>query len=142
MAVPSAPAGRLKVLIVDDEAPVLDTTAAILEAEFDVETAGNATEALRKLQSGGVDVLCTDLQMPQMNGIELIRAARAAFPQVASVLTTGFEEFLSRQRMDTDSFLLLMKPYAPQKLIEVIQQAGRLVTIRKALDNIQPARRE
>lgn len=66
------------VFLVDDSATILLSVGSILaKAGFAVEKASNGDEALQKFRSGiRVDLLVTDLNMPGMNGIELIRAVR------------------------------------------------------------------
>src|SRR5579863_1821000 len=110
-----SPNARLKVLVVDDEASVVSTTAAVLAEDYDVDTAQGGEEALASLDEKPIDILCTDLNMPGINGIELIRRARHAHPGIATVLVTGFTEFLKGERQETDVFFLLVKPYPPPK---------------------------
>ena len=67
-----------RIFLVDDSATILLSISNILtKAGFETEKAANAEEALRKFQSGvKVDLLITDLNMPGMNGIELIKEVR------------------------------------------------------------------
>ncbi|MEF8710236.1 MAG: response regulator [Candidatus Accumulibacter propinquus] len=67
------------IFLVDDSATILLSVSSILgKAGFAVEKAANADEALRKFKAGvKVDLLITDLNMPGMNGIELIKQVRA-----------------------------------------------------------------
>ena len=67
-----------RIFLVDDSATILLSISNILtKAGFEIEKAANAEEALRKFQSGvKVDLLITDLNMPGMNGIELIKEVR------------------------------------------------------------------
>ena len=66
------------IMLVDDSATILLSSSSILsKAGYAVEKAANAEEALRKFTAGvKVDLLITDLNMPGMNGIELIREVR------------------------------------------------------------------
>ena len=66
------------IMLVDDSATILLTISSILgKAGYKVEKAADAEDALRKFDAGvKIDLLITDLNMPGMNGIELIRAVR------------------------------------------------------------------
>jgi PAS domain S-box-containing protein len=84
--------GPSRVLLVDDEPLVREVTAAQLEQlGFAVLVAGSGEEALALLRAGErVDALVSDLSMPGMDGLALIRAAQAERGKLASVLLTGF----------------------------------------------------
>lgn len=81
----------MKVLIVDDEEGVLKATAEFIEKFFDqVHMAENGQIALEKiLKNPPYDILITDLQMPVMNGIELIRETKAIYPDMFIVIISG-----------------------------------------------------
>jgi len=81
----------LKILVVDDEAPVRETLAAMLEAiDHHVTLADGGQQALEKLRSDTFDLVCTDLAMPEMDGWETARAIRKHWPGVKILLVTGF----------------------------------------------------
>src|SRR4051812_23041923 len=68
-----------RVLLVDDEPTQRLITARMLRRSgFEVETAGNGQEALKKIESGDFQLLITDWEMPEMDGIALCRAVRTA----------------------------------------------------------------
>jgi PAS domain S-box-containing protein len=90
----SAPAEeipQLRVLVVDDEAPVRETLAEMLVAvNHTVEVAGSGQEAVEKLRRGMFDVVFTDLAMPEMDGWETAREIRKQSPNTQIVLVTGY----------------------------------------------------
>jgi CheY-like chemotaxis protein len=117
------PANRATVLVVDDEPPVLEATAAVLSDHHDVLTAGDGKTALDLVFRQNVDVICTDYNMPGMNGIELLRRATEARDHIAGVLVTGYREYVTRdQGLAGTGYFLLFKPYDPRKLIECVAQ--------------------
>jgi len=81
-----------RVLVVNDEDLLREVLAERLEAAgYGVLAAANGNEALVLFAAGeAVDVLVTDLSMPDMNGIAVIRAAQAACPGLPAVLLTGY----------------------------------------------------
>jgi PAS domain S-box-containing protein len=82
---------RLRILVVDDEAPVRETLAEMLAAvNHHVELAGSGQEAKQKLQQGEFDFVFTDLAMPEMDGWETARMIRKDWPHVRIILVTGY----------------------------------------------------
>jgi DNA-binding NtrC family response regulator len=88
---PSASETKLTVLFVDDEPALLRVMARMTEARtgFDVRTATSARQALDVLRACSVDVLVSDIDMPEMSGLELVRVARREFPATLRILLTG-----------------------------------------------------
>jgi PAS domain S-box-containing protein len=82
---------RLRILVVDDEAPVRETLAEMLVAvNHEVELAGSGQEAVEKVRRGSYDFVFTDLAMPEMDGWETARAIRKCCPNVRIILVTGY----------------------------------------------------
>lgn len=88
-----AASGGLRILLVDDEALVRAGTAMMLDelGHVVIET-GSGKQGLELLAGdGGIDLLMTDFNMPDMDGMEMIDRARQAKPGIAVVLITGYE---------------------------------------------------
>jgi len=117
----SSARGRL--LLVDDDESVRETTAALLSDDFDVTTAPDGMKALDLLQTQRFDVICADYTMPGMTGVELLRRAQAIRP-VACVLVTGHREFVSEISPEMrQGIAVVLKPYEPQMLIDTAQRS-------------------
>ncbi|MCP3098325.1 response regulator [Myxococcus sp. K15C18031901] len=132
-------APRLQVLLVDDEASVLATTAAVLSEDFDVQSAHDAVQARRRLAHQHFDVLCTDLHMPGgPTGIQLLREALAHHPHLAGVLITGYREYLDwRDRLDAQGlFYLVLKPYQPPDLVAMIRRAAEGARLKREMSQL------
>ena len=86
-----------KVLIVDDEdhdTPWIKQDHSLEEIGFEMAGAvGNAMEALELIKKTQVDVLLTDISMPEMTGLELIHQARKILPGLKTVVISGYSEF-------------------------------------------------
>src|SRR6185437_3367023 len=81
----------MRILIVDDERPILLTLAANLELDdFEVATAESGAAALELLARETFDLVLSDVRMPGMNGVELFRRIRQLRPDCPVVLMTGF----------------------------------------------------
>jgi excisionase family DNA binding protein len=85
------PNRRQRVLVVDDEASIRDLLSKTLAlAEYDVDTAPDGTSALDRIRAFGYDLLITDLKMPGMDGLTLIRQARRIKTDLPVIIITGF----------------------------------------------------
>ena len=116
---------RNTVLLVDDDASSCDSTALFLEAEgFPVVKARNGAEALRHLTEG-ISVIITDLVMPQVDGMELLRAAREEAPHTPVIMMTGQgSEAVAVEALKAGAFYYLTKPLNPHELLGLIRQAA------------------
>src|SRR5262249_10844387 len=108
---------RPRVLVVDDEPAARTTVSELLALEFLVFTAADGAPARDVLAREEIDVICTDFQMPGLNGLELLSLAAERDPFIAGVLVTGHREYLSRTRNADDlDYHVLIKPYDPEQL--------------------------
>ena len=88
---PSPPAGRPRVLVVDDEASIRDLLSKTLAlAEYDVDLAPDGRTALERLRIIPYDLLITDLKMPGVDGLAVIREARRLKADIPVIIITGF----------------------------------------------------
>ncbi len=115
-----------RVLVVDDEVVIRDVLSRQLEdAGYDVLTAADGASAIGLIEDGeAVDVLVTDLSMPGMNGLAVIRAAQERRPGLPAILLTGFagdSAALAMSGLVNGAFLLLRKPIPAQDLVDRIQ---------------------
>ena len=108
--------GSETILLVDDEPAVRSFAAYVLrDFGYTVLEARNGMEALRISASAGViDLVVTDLVMPQMNGKELVNKLTEAKPDVRALYVTGYAD--PDRGHETDSSLLLLKPFSPEDL--------------------------
>lgn len=84
-------AGRPRVLVVDDEASIRDLLAKTLAlAEYDVDLASDGRTALERLRIVPYDLLITDLKMPGVDGLAVIREARRMKADIPVIIITGF----------------------------------------------------
>lgn len=108
-----------RVLVADDEAFVCELIirSVINRLGCEAQTARNGDEALELLEAQKFDVLITDMVMPGINGMDLIRRIRAQFPDVAIIVMTGFPDnfpFVDVIRAGANDFIV--KPHPPQEL--------------------------
>jgi two-component system cell cycle sensor histidine kinase/response regulator CckA len=130
---------RKRLLIVDDELPILKLVTRILATEnYEIATADSghaAAELIAKPDFPGVDLLVTDLMMPGMNGRQLAEVVRARNPRVRVLYVTGFADtlFTGLQELgEGESFV--EKPFGTDGLLE----ATRLLMFGHIADAQEP----
>jgi len=122
---PSGGSQRPRVLLVDDEPIVREVLAAELgEAGYEVAQRGSGEDALGLLESGAeFDILVTDLAMPGMDGVALIRAARERRPRLPAILVTGYAGDAAVLAVGTTvggAYALLRKPVTGAQLADQV----------------------
>ncbi len=105
---------KLKVLFVDDEANVLNAIRrAVREEEYESLFAQSGKEALALLESGNIAVLVTDMRMPEMDGLQLLKLAKEQFPSTVRMVLSGYTQL--SQVLATvnhaDVFSFITKPW-------------------------------
>lgn len=116
-----------RVMFVDDEYMILEGLKWIIpwqELGFEiVKTARSAQEALAFLETESIDVLLTDITMPEMSGIELIEQAKKKGHQFISLILSGYQEFdYVKKGMALQVQDYLLKPVNKQELLANIQR--------------------
>jgi CheY-like chemotaxis protein len=125
------PKARARILAVDDEHVVLDSFRKILVlAGFSVDTVDNGPEALTLLRARDYDFLFTDLKMPGMDGVEVVKAARHLRPDLDVVVITGYGTIESAvETMQFGAIDYVQKPFTEEELVAI---ANRLLIKRQA----------
>jgi response regulator RpfG family c-di-GMP phosphodiesterase len=128
-----------KILLVDDEANVLQAYTRVLRSRFALDTAEGGAEALAILeQCGPFAVIVSDMRMPGMDGVELLSLTREQYPDMVRIMLTGNAD----QQTATDAvnqgaiFRFLNKPCESELLAKTLDQAIRqheLITAEKSL---------
>jgi two-component system chemotaxis response regulator CheY len=127
----------IKILIVDDSITIRRIITNALKTVGFTETieASNGREALEKLTSGKVDFIITDWNMPEMNGLDLIKEIRAnpiySSMPILMITTRGTEhDVVEALQAKVNSYI--MKPFTPQELKEKIE--GILKTVQVSME--------
>jgi putative two-component system response regulator len=112
-------------LIVDDDPYVLESISALLkEFGYHVRTCQNALDALEQVKKLGFDVVLTDIKMPAVTGIELLRHIHVFNPQIPVILLTAFAELdVAVDAIKRGAFDFITKPYNPEYLVHAVEKA-------------------
>ena len=130
-----------RLLLVDDEAVFREAFAEILRAEgYECATAANGEEALERLQSVAFDMALLDINMPGMDGVELLGRVRDYYPQTLVVMVTAhgtLDSVLEAMRQGAVDYLS-----KPIEFDEALNRIRNLLDCRAATQEIQLLRRE
>lgn len=106
--------GRDKILIVDDDIKLLGSLKTGLQkfGQFDIQTAVHGVQALAILKTTKAVILVTDLQMPRMDGVELLATVTREYPNMLCIVTTSLKDHALRKKFQGDSlFSYINKPF-------------------------------
>jgi CheY-like chemotaxis protein len=127
------------VLVVDDSAVDRRFVGGILgrDGRFQVEFAEDGTEALAKMRKTPPDVIVTDLQMPNRNGLELVAAVRMHHPHVPIILMTGHgSEDLAVEALHRGAASYVPKPQLGERLLEAVEEAISMARADRTYDRL------
>ena len=116
-----------RVLVVDDEQSLRKVLAATLQREgYEVQVASDGEEALAALDRDGADVVVTDLVMPRMDGLSLLRKVVVSHPDVPVIVVTAHGRVDSAvEAMKAGAFDFVTKPFEHAELKTIIAKAAR-----------------
>lgn len=119
------------ILVVDDDAFVLDSVSALLKAYgYSVISSSNAADAIEKFQSGNIDVVLTDIKMPGLTGIELLKRLHSINADTPVILMTAYAQLdTAINGIQYGAFDFILKPYNPEYLIIAIDKAARYISL-------------
>ncbi|MCD6082576.1 sigma-54-dependent Fis family transcriptional regulator [Candidatus Aerophobetes bacterium] len=116
-----------KILVVDDEPLVRNFLREVLEAEdYEVLTTEDGLSALKEVERGGIDLVITDVRMPKMNGIELLKEVKKRSPSTLVVVITAYGTIENAvEAMKNGACDYITKPLSPEQIKLAIQKASQ-----------------
>src|SRR5579875_3870718 len=117
---------RHTLLVVDDEPDVVQSLQDLLHREYRVLGATRAKEGLRLLQEQPVHLVMSDQRMPEVSGVEFLRAVRLARPEAIRLLFTGYADIKAVIDAINEGhvYRYITKPWDPDELLTILHQAG------------------
>lgn len=115
------------VLVVDDEPNYLIVLSELLKDEgFEVFTAADGTAGLQIIDAVDLDIVVTDMQMPGMNGLQLLHKVKEHKPDLPVIVITAFAEVdKAVQAMQAGAYNYLAKPFSNDELIITLRKAAQ-----------------
>ncbi len=115
---------RNKILIVDDEKNVQELIAQLLKDDYLISTAKTGEEAIEKVKEEKIDLVLLDINLPKMNGIDLLSEIKKFNWQIPVIIVSGISNIRTVvQTMRLGSYYYFDKPFAPEELINIIKEA-------------------
>ncbi|MDA8078422.1 MAG: response regulator [Nitrospiraceae bacterium] len=114
-----------KVLVIDDEEIVRISCSRALRPEgFEVQLARNGAEGLGMLGQDRFDVVLTDLKMPDMDGIEVLKQVKEGWPEAEVIVITGYQTVdTAVKSIKLGAFDYVEKPFTPDKILAAVTAA-------------------
>ena len=117
------------ILVVDDDDVIRETLCELFAADYFCQTADTAEEALNKLRAQRFDVVLTDISMPGLSGMELLKRVVELYPGTPVIIISGLSDQEHAQSLiDRGAFDYLLKPFR----LEVVE-----TSVRRALEKNQ-----
>jgi len=115
----------IKLLVIDDEEIVLKSCRRVLSSDdLELDTAFSGEEGLKKVDEGKYDIVITDLMMPGIDGMEVLKRLIAERPEITVIMFTGFATVeTTREALKLGAFDYIPKPFTPPELRDVVNNA-------------------
>lgn len=121
----------MRILVVDDEPMVRFLLTHFLEEEGHiVDGAVDGVEALELLRQNAYDLLITDVHMPRLSGIDLVRTLRHQANAVPIVVADSYPDLFAESDVGAEAFALLAKPFDLSEVRRVLQTLDRQTVMR------------
>jgi DNA-binding NtrC family response regulator len=114
-----------RVLIIDDERPVLMTLEALLKRHgYQVETAPTAAQGLKVLKSKSPSLVLLDLRLPDADGLEMLDRIKTELPKVQVIILSAHDSLHNAiESIKRGAYHFISKPYAPEELLSLVEKA-------------------
>ena len=114
-----------RILVVDDERPILLTLEALLNRHgYVTDTAGTASLGLRAIKSNPPAVVLLDLQLPDAEGLQLLDQIKREHPETQVIILTAHDSLSNAiESIKRGAYHFISKPYAPEELLSLVEKA-------------------
>src|SRR3954451_23796836 len=114
-----------RVLIIDDDRPVLMTVEALLRSRgYQVDAAATALQGLKLLKSNSPSLVLLDLQLPDAHGLEMLDRIKTELPKAQVIILTAHDSLHNAiESIKRGAYHFISKPYAPEELLSLIEKA-------------------
>ena len=114
-----------RILIIDDERPILMTLEALLKRHgYQVDTAPTASQGLKVLKSKSPSLVLLDLQLPDAQGLEMLDRIKTELPDMQVIILTAHDSLHNAiESIKRGAYHFVSKPYAPEELLSLVEKA-------------------
>ena len=115
---------QVHILVVDDERNIRNNLGMVLEAEgYKVDTVSNGDDAILRVKEGRYDIAFVDIQMPKMDGLELLGYLRGLRPKMPVVMLTAYGTVnRAVEAMKLGAVDFLEKPFDPKNILVLCEE--------------------
>lgn len=115
-----------RMLVVDDENGPRQALRMLLKEEFSVYLAEGVDSALKILEAEQIDIIITDIRMPNQSGLDLLREAKRRYPDIQVIILTGYGQLdTAVEAIEGGAFAYIEKPFDNTAILEKIQACLR-----------------
>jgi len=116
---------KAKLLVIDDELIVLNSCSRILsEGGYEVQTVRTGMEGLQRLAEEEFDIVLTDLKMPDISGMDVLKRVIKSYPNIVVMMITGYSTVRTAvEAMKLGAYDYVSKPFTPEELVDSVNKA-------------------
>ncbi|MGE0762715.1 MAG: response regulator [Bdellovibrionales bacterium] len=116
----------MKILIVDDEAEICDSLGLILKSRgHEITAANNGQKAIDILKNQNFNLVMSDVNMPTMNGVDLLKHVTQNYPDLPMILMTGYAAYKTEDLLALGAKHVLSKPFNSRNLLAAIEMVAQ-----------------
>ena len=129
----------IRILVVDDEVGTREVCADFLsESGFELETATNGVEALSLLAKSSFQIILSDIQMPKMDGLTLLKEAKKLYPETEVILMTAYGGLPSAiEALHHGAYDYISKPFSSEFLLNSVRKCIDKIKLKNKLKETQ-----
>ena len=118
----------MKIMLVEDEKITRKTLTDILKKEnYDVNSFGDGTEAIKSIKQETYDVIVTDLRLPGTNGLDILKTAKEINPKAIVIIITAYATVETAiESLKLGAYDYLLKPFSPEQLLSILRHIDQL----------------
>jgi len=129
------------IVVVDDEPMVRNVLEQLLQRKgYTIKGVSSSKEALELIKNNRVDLVVTDIAMPEMTGLELLQVVKKAYPQIGVIIMTGYGDAYSvKEALNLGADEYLTKPFRGHEVALIIERAyWRFMANQRPHQPVQP----
>ncbi len=131
--------GNIKILVVEDDEKMCELLKKVFSKKgYRVEISYNGKEGLKKLEDTYFDLVLADIRMPEMNGMELLKAAKEIIPDITIILMTAFGSIeLAVEAIKKGAYDYIAKPFKMEEILLLVDKAIEERKLRQELHSLR-----